>query len=212
MAERQIPVRELIVVGAGALGRQVGSLVAELAGAPFRITGYLDRSDPAPRCTPLLGGDEELTSADAAYVIAIGDPTVRRRVDIFATRWNRHPATLVHPACTLDDGVALGAGTITFPGARIQVQATLGRHVLVNANAVVGHDCLVGDHVVLSPLAMLCGGVEVGDAAFIGASAVVLPGRVIGPGATVGAGAVVTSDVPPLARVAGVPARNLPRG
>jgi acetyltransferase-like isoleucine patch superfamily enzyme len=43
----------------------------------------------------------------------------------------------------------------------------------------------------------------------IGTSAVILPGVTVGAGAIVGAGAVVTSDVPDLAIVAGVPARLL---
>jgi acetyltransferase-like isoleucine patch superfamily enzyme len=41
----------------------------------------------------------------------------------------------------------------------------------------------------------------------IGTNAVILPGVTVGRGAIVGAGAVVTHDVPPLAIVAGVPAR-----
>jgi acetyltransferase-like isoleucine patch superfamily enzyme len=43
----------------------------------------------------------------------------------------------------------------------------------------------------------------------IGVNAVLLPGVTIGKGAIVGAGAVVAADVPPLAIVAGVPARLL---
>jgi acetyltransferase-like isoleucine patch superfamily enzyme len=38
---------------------------------------------------------------------------------------------------------------------------------------------------------------------------VILPGVTVGKGAIVGAGAVVTSDVPPYAVVAGVPAKVL---
>ncbi|HZX08257.1 NeuD/PglB/VioB family sugar acetyltransferase [Kribbella sp.] len=211
MAAQRCPSRALVVIGAGAVARQVRSLVNTLAGSPYRIVGYLDvRTAPHPNgCSPLLGGDEALAFTDARYVIAIGNPASRRRVDALATNWNRQPATLTHPATTLDEGVSVGMGAIVLPGARIQADARLGRHVLVNANAVVGHDCVVRDHVVLSPLAVLGGGVVVEDAAFIGAAAVVLPGRTIGAGATVGAGAVVTADVPPEARVAGVPATRI---
>jgi acetyltransferase-like isoleucine patch superfamily enzyme len=43
----------------------------------------------------------------------------------------------------------------------------------------------------------------------VGTNAVVMPGVTVGRGALVGAGAVVTSNVPPFAVVAGVPARFL---
>jgi acetyltransferase-like isoleucine patch superfamily enzyme len=49
--------------------------------------------------------------------------------------------------------------------------------------------------------------VVIEDWADIGVNAVILPGITIGKGAIVGAGAVVTEDVPPFAKVAGVPAR-----
>lgn len=49
--------------------------------------------------------------------------------------------------------------------------------------------------------------VRVGAWADIGTGAVLLPGVTIGKGSIVGAGAVVTSDVPPFAVVAGVPAK-----
>jgi acetyltransferase-like isoleucine patch superfamily enzyme len=49
--------------------------------------------------------------------------------------------------------------------------------------------------------------VRVGAWADIGTGAILLPGVTIGKGSIVGAGAVVTGDVPPLAVVAGVPAK-----
>ena len=49
----------------------------------------------------------------------------------------------------------------------------------------------------------------IGSDVWLGANVVVVPGVRIGDGAVVGANAVVTRDVPPMAIVAGVPARLL---
>jgi acetyltransferase-like isoleucine patch superfamily enzyme len=53
------------------------------------------------------------------------------------------------------------------------------------------------------------GPIVVEDDAFIGARAIVLKGVTVGRGAVVGAGSVVACDVPPMAIVAGNPARVL---
>lgn len=49
--------------------------------------------------------------------------------------------------------------------------------------------------------------IEIGNDVWIGMRAIILDGVKIGNGAIVGAGAVVTSDVPPYAIVAGIPAQ-----
>jgi acetyltransferase-like isoleucine patch superfamily enzyme len=54
---------------------------------------------------------------------------------------------------------------------------------------------------------LVIGPVRICANADIGIGAVLLPGVTIGAGAIVGAGAVVSRDVPPMAKVAGVPAR-----
>jgi acetyltransferase-like isoleucine patch superfamily enzyme len=53
--------------------------------------------------------------------------------------------------------------------------------------------------------------VVIEDDVWVGASAIILAGVVVGAGAIVAAGAVVRSDVPPMAVVAGVPARVVGR-
>ncbi len=54
--------------------------------------------------------------------------------------------------------------------------------------------------------------ISIGEGAWIGARAILLPGACIGAGAIVGAGCVVNMEVPPLATVAGNPARLVTRG
>lgn len=53
------------------------------------------------------------------------------------------------------------------------------------------------------------GEVRIGNDVWIAANAIILAGVTVGDGAVVGAGAVVTKDVPPMAIVAGVPAKVL---
>jgi virginiamycin A acetyltransferase len=51
--------------------------------------------------------------------------------------------------------------------------------------------------------------VSVGNNVWIGDSVTLLPGARIGDGAVIGAGSIVTSEIPPFAVAAGVPAREL---
>jgi acetyltransferase-like isoleucine patch superfamily enzyme len=86
-------------------------------------------------------------------------------------------------------------------GARVGIGPAV--KIITSAHDEAGRETAV----LFSPVRMAA--VTVDDEADIGVGAVVLPGVTVGRGAVVGAGAVVTTDVPPFAVVAGVPARIL---
>ncbi len=211
----------LVVIGAGGFGREVASLLdaaVALPGAgevpPFE--GFVDDVAPdtdllAAIDRPYLGRVEEvLGPRDLSFVVAIGAPDVRARVDAAAVALGRTPPPgLAHRGAFVGRDVRLGPGAIVCAHASLTTNVEAGRHLHVNLGCVVGHDAVLGDYVTMAPLAQVLGRARVGDRVDLGAGSIVLPGVTVGAGARVGAGAVVTRDVAPGVTVAGVPARPL---
>lgn len=129
---------------------------------------------------------------------------------------------------SLSGTVGLGENSFfTAEGGSIEVGGDTAFNMNVHVNASVGGAirigrwCLIGPNVVMrtaghrydDPERFIrqqghaVGDICIEDDVWIGANAVILGGVRIGKGAVVGAGAVVTKDVPPMAIVAGVPAK-----
>jgi UDP-perosamine 4-acetyltransferase len=162
---------------------------------------------------PVVGDDgvlaDLLRKGIRYFIVGVGGvPDNRPRADLFerGTAAGLRPATAIHASAAVSRDAVIGAGTVVFPRAVVNIGAQVGRNVIVNSAALVEHDVRIGDHVHVCPGAILCGGVEVETGAFIGAGAVVKQHVRIGARAVVGAGAVVLRDVPPDLCVIGVPA------
>ncbi|MDN5347520.1 MAG: heptaprenylglycerol acetyltransferase [Clostridia bacterium] len=103
-------------------------------------------------------------------------------------------------------GVKIGAGASI--GAMVMLDFLRPDLITIGEESIIGYNATILCHEFL-PHEFRLGRVEIGSWVLIGANATILPGVRIGDGAIVGAGAVVTKDVPPGARVGGVPARLL---
>ncbi len=198
------------IVGAGGHGREAHAVASAIAGRydaiVFADDGPVDHDALGRIGDPPVVRLDELADHCDEYVVAIGDPAVRRSV---AERIHGSAAAGVLVAATAIVGtdVDCAGGVMIYPGAVVTTNVRLGRHSHVNCAAVVSHDCRIGAFVSISPGVLLNGAVVVEDDVFLGSGAIVLPGRRVGQGAVVGAGAVVTADVAPGATVVGVPAR-----
>lgn len=199
----------VLVVGAGALGREV---VQYLRDASLACAGFLDDS-PVLRGSAVDGVKvmgrpaEHSFHASERFIVAVGDPAVRRKLGNLLLKAGGIPMTVVHPTAYVARFSTLGQGVVIGPFAYVGPGATIGDHCLLNTYASVGHDATVGQFSVLSPYATLNGSAMVGDGVFLGSKAAILPGIHVGSGSKVSAGAVVTTNVPPAALAAGNPAR-----
>ncbi len=199
--------RTLVIVAAGALGREVAEYAAA---AGWDVAGFLDDALPAGAVVGSLTvlGRTDVTPAriPGARVIAVGEPLTRRRLADSIPGVSLE--TVVHPTAVVSPAARIGAGAVIGPFAFVGPGACVGANVVLNTYASIGHDATAGDHAVLSPYATLNGGASLGAGGFLGTRATILPGMAVGAGSKVAAGAVVSSNVPGGSLVAGNPARG----
>jgi sugar O-acyltransferase (sialic acid O-acetyltransferase NeuD family) len=212
-------VTRLIILGAGALGREIAEAVRAVneIGPRFDLEGFLDDAagdlDPTQLSAPLLGSLDDVHAHDGAqFVFALATPRrvglraeVSARLGLALDRF----ATIVHPACSLAASTRIGSGSVLLAGVVTTAGVEIGNQVVVMPNTVFTHDARIGNFATFGAGVQLAGRATVGARAYIGAGALVRENVTIGEGALVGMGAVVTRDVPTGEIWAGVPARRI---
>lgn len=206
--------KRLVIVGAGGHGREALDIVRAINDITptFEFLGFVDDGveagvPAAPHRELVLGGLDELAHLNAAAVVAIGSPSVRR--SIVERLGEVDFPTLVHPLASRGSHVTHEPGLIMAAGARVTHGVTLGAHVHLNVDSSVSHDCVVGDFVTITPGARVSGSVTLGDGVWMGINSCAIQGVNVGAGAIVGAGAAVIDDLPAGCTAVGVPAAPL---
>ena len=176
---------KLVIIGAGGQGR----VCADIA----RLMGYAEiifLDDGAPNAEGKVK-DYPQYLPDADFFVAIGNGTVRRKIQTMLEENGAPIATLIHPNATVAQDVKIGQGTAVMAGAVINPGAVIGCGNIVNTCASVDHDCRVGDYLHIAVGARICGTVTLEDDSWIGAGAVIIQNLSVCAGCMIGAGAVV---------------------
>lgn len=210
-----VPVKDLIIIGAGGYGREVAQLVADCNRQKPRwnILGFLDPNPDALRGTkcpyPILGADQDWTPTEnQEFVVAVADPAKKERIATeFSARGARF-ATIVHPTAIVSGWIEIGLGTVIYQYASLTVDVKIGRFCTIQSSGI-GHDVTVGDYSTISGSCNLLGHVTLGKRVFLGTHCSIVPGTVVEDDAYVGVGSVVLRRVRAGTKVYGNPARRI---
>lgn len=215
--------KQLIIISAGALAREIWSLAKEIQKSlgddcPWELKGFLDdRSDilngKELEKMPILGSVEDYQpTEDDVFISAIGDLKQRRHyVSIikkkggkFEKLISRHAIVTGRPKGIrkrLKSGITIGPFSVISSDVRIDQQTYICDHV------TLGHDVSIGRCSHIGAFVFVGGGAKIGKRVTIHPHASILPGAVIEDNSTVGAGSVVLSKVAKGETVFGIPAQ-----
>ena len=139
--------------------------------------------------------------------IGVGDPNLRAKLLIKATKAKLRPATIVSPLAFVSEHAVVEDGCTIAPFSSIQARAHLHRNVSIKTGAIITHDVVLNQDSCVSISANIAGAARVGERSFIGMGAQIKQGVSVGKSTVVGMGAVVTKDVPDGVTCFGNPAK-----
>lgn len=191
--------KKLVIVGFSGFGKEVYWLASRLG---VTVSGFLDDSDSvachAFDSVRVLGKvDSWVDFVDCQFVIAVGNPRVRKKIYEKMTALGTPTfATLVDPSAIFHmSHVNIGAGSIICAGTVSTVDISIGSHVIVNLNCTIGHDAVLEDFVTIAPMVAISGNVHIHDRVEVGTGSCIRQGLIMETGSMLGMGSVLTKNV-----------------
>jgi sugar O-acyltransferase (sialic acid O-acetyltransferase NeuD family) len=214
--------RKIIIIGAGGSGREIFSLleaVNQVAPGSWDIQGFASADKPnlellAKLNTEYLGKPQDLKNNNSNisnwyFVVGIGDPGDRRKMEEEGKRQGLKLATLIHPSAQIGSDVEIQEGSVICANVVITTNVRIGKSVQVNIGCIIAHDVFIGDYVTLAQSVNLTGNVIVKNNSILFTKSTVIPNVIIEENAIIGAGSLVINNVQSNTKVAGVPAKSL---
>ncbi|MFC2093009.1 acetyltransferase [Bacteroidota bacterium] len=210
--------RDLVILGAGALGQEVAWLVEEINEKKdeWNLLGFLDdyQSIPPKKILgyPILGDYSKVPEyIEAYFVIAFGDARLREKIANEISKYDVKWANLYSPTVRIHRSNKIGKGVVIGRYTDLTINCDIGDFVYLNIHVVLGHEVKIGKYSIVSPNVTINGGATIGKACQIGANAFIKE-IAIGNHVTVGASSCVVKDVDSDCVIVGVPAKIIHKG
>lgn len=213
--------RDIMIVGAGGLGREVVWLIRrinEKNDTKWNILGFVDDGVEAGTQVQgftVLGDTDYLQSYEknVHVVCAIAKSTIKRKViEKLQTNTNISFPNLIDPSVICADSAIFGIGSIVCANSVVSVNVQINDFVLIDWNCTVGHEAILESYTTLYPGVRVSGDTVIGKETEIGTGSCIIQGKTIGQNAVIGAGAVVVRDIPENCTAVGNPAKVIKTG
>ena len=206
--------KNLIIIGAGGMGRTVYSNALESIGygESFTIKGFIDDNlsalDGFDNYPPVIGAIRDYSpQPDDVFVSSIGGASRRPCMEEIIRRGGEF-MELIHNTARIYQNAKLGKGNFIGAFTVIGNEAVVGDYNMIQSYTVIGHDARIGNWNRIDTHVTCVGGIIIEDETNIHTSAVISHGVTVGTGSHVGALSFVIRKVKPGTTVCGNPAKK----
>ena len=207
--------KNLIIIGAGGMGRTVYSNALESVGygESYTVKGFIDDNlnalDGFPNYPPIIGTIKDyIPQENDVFVSSIGGASRRPCMEEIISRGGEF-IELIHKTARIYNNVKLGKGNFIGAYSVIGNDAVVGDYNMIQAYSVIGHDAKIGSWNRIDTHVTCVGGIVIEDEVNIHTSAVINHGVTVGSGAHVGALSFVIRKVKAGTTVMGNPAKRI---
>ena len=146
----------VIIFGAGAHARKVGLYASQIKLPVVAFADENTKNKSPIQNVPLVSVElvhERFGRSE--FLIAVGNPVVRRRLQekFIGLGWT--PISIIHPTAYVAADVVIGSGVLVCAGAIVETGSIVGNGAIVDIGAIVDHDCTVTEYSHVRPGANL---------------------------------------------------------
>lgn len=194
--------KDIVIIGAGGIGREVAWIIEEIneVNSTWNIVGFVDDNSEMYgkelNGYKVLGGIEVLDKLEAKpyVIVAIANCDVKKNI-VARLEGKYKFATVIYPTVKVSKYIEIGNGTIIYPGVILTVNTKIGNHVIISGNCGIGHDTMIGDCSSVLWGSSFSGYDVIREECFIGVGCKIAQGIDITSGSRVATGSVVTEDI-----------------
>ena len=207
--------KQLIIIGAGGMGRTVYDSALGSVGyrEDFVIKGFIDDDLNAlegfDNYPPIIGTIKDyIPQGEDVFVSSIGGAARKPCMEEIISRGGEF-YQLIHKTARINTNARIGKGNFIGAYTVIGNDSTVGDYNMIQSYTVIGHDAIIGNWNRIDTHVTCVGGIIVEDETNIHTSAVINHNVRVGTGAHVGALSFVIMKVKPGTTVCGNPAKKL---